>query len=206
MAVRVDVWSDFVCPWCFLVTFSLQELQENFGIEIVRHAYELRPHGSPPMPQEYRDYIDNVGHPRMVAVAREYYGIEIFAGPTGIESRKALIGAKYAEAQGKGPEYHDAVYRAYWQEGHSIDDVDVLVDIAQKQGMDAAAFRAALDSRELNILVNVDIDQARRYGISSVPALVFNNKYLVSGAQPYEALRDVVRQIQAEDGAAPAQV
>lgn len=202
MAVRIDVWSDFVCPWCFLVTISLQELSENFEIEIVRHAYELRPFGSPPMPQEYRDYIDNVGHPRMVAMAREYYGVEIFAGPTGIDSRKALIGAKYAEAQGKGPEYHDAVYRAYWLEGRSIDDGDVLAEIAQRLGMDGTAFRTALDSRELNVLVNVDIDQARRYGISSVPALVFNNKYLVNGAQPYDVLKDVVRQIQAEDGAA----
>jgi predicted DsbA family dithiol-disulfide isomerase len=202
MAVRIDVWSDFVCPWCFLVTISLKELSENFDTEIVRHAYELRPFGSPPMPQEYRDYIDNVGHPRMVEMAREYYGVEIFAGPTGIDSRKALIGAKYAESKGKGPEYHDAVYRAYWQEGRSIDDIDVLAEIAQKLGMDGAAFRAALDSRELNVLVNVDIDQARRYGITGVPALVFNNKYLVSGAQPYDVLKDVVKQIEAEDGAA----
>jgi predicted DsbA family dithiol-disulfide isomerase len=202
MTVRIDVWSDFVCPWCFLVTFSLKELSENYEVEIVRHAYELRPHGSPPMPQEYRDYIDQIGHPRMVQVAREYYGIEIFAGPTGINSRKALIGAKYAESQGKGPEYHDAVYRAYWQEGRSIDDADVLSEIAQKLGMDGAAFREALTSRELTILVNVDIDQARRYGINSVPALIFNNKYLVGGAQPYQVLRDVVKQIEAEDGAA----
>jgi predicted DsbA family dithiol-disulfide isomerase len=202
MPVRIDVWSDFVCPWCFLVTISLKELSENFDIEIVRHAYELRPSGSPPMPQEYREYIEKVGHPRMVQMAREYYGVEIFAGPTGIDSRKALIGAKYAESQGKGPEYHDAVYRAYWQEGQSIDDVEILAGIAQKLGMDGAAFREALNSRELNVLVNVDIDQAQRYGISSVPALIFNNKYLVSGAQPYDVLKDVVRQIQAEDGAA----
>jgi predicted DsbA family dithiol-disulfide isomerase len=50
----------------------------------------------------------------MEAIARQHYGIEMKQGPFGIDSRPALIGDKYAEAQGKGDAYHDAVFRAYW--------------------------------------------------------------------------------------------
>lgn len=134
----------------------------------------------------------------MHAMARELYGLEINEGPFGIDSRPALIGAKYAEAQGVGDAYHDAVFRAYWQEGKSIEDREVLGDIAQRVGMDRAAFLAALDEERWDEAVTADVYQAHQYGLTGVPALVFEHKYLVVGAQPYETLEQVVDKVQSE--------
>ena len=110
-----------------------------------------------------------------------------------------MIGAKYAEAQGVGPAYHDAVMRAYWLEAQSIEDLDVLAGIAVAIGLDRDGFLAALDDEEVEQTVLNDIAWAHTNGINGVPALVFQGKYLVSGAQPYDVLTKIVEQVQAEE-------
>ncbi len=135
----------------------------------------------------------------MMAMARERYGVEINSGPFGINSRPALIGAKYAEAQGKGEAYHAAMFRAYWQDARNIEDDQVMREVAESVGLDGAAFLAALSDPQLEQQVNADIQQAMQYGLSGVPALVFEEKYLVSGAQPYEVLLELIERIQSQD-------
>ncbi len=132
-------------------------------------------------------------------MAREQYGLELNRGPMGIHSRAALIGAKYAEAQGKGPQYHDAVFRAYWQRTNNIGDVDVLSEIAQSIGLEREALLAALQDQEYETQVEADIEEAYHYGLTGVPALIFGSRYLVSGAQPYEVLRQVVEKIESTE-------
>jgi len=199
-SLRVDVWSDFVCPWCFLASTSLTQLKESHDVEVVWRSYELRPKGSPPMPDAYRARIE-AAQPQLLLMARQHYGVELKSGPFGINSRVALIGDKYAESQGKGDAYHAATFRAYWQEGRNIEDRDVLRDIAQSVGLDAEKFSAALDEPMYEDAVVFDIEQAQEFGLSGVPALIFANKYLVSGAQPYDALVNIVQQVLARETA-----
>lgn len=192
--VRIDVWSDYNCPWCRLGTAGLEALQETEQVEIVWHSYELRPAGSPPMPPEYRARIEQ-GRAHLEQVARETYGIELKNQRMGVNSRPALIGAKYAESLGLGAAYHDRLMRAYWDEARDIGDMDELVRIAQEVGLDADAYRAALEDPAFIRQVDDDIRQAASSGISGVPAMVFAGKYLVSGAQPPEVLRQVTAKV-----------
>ncbi len=131
-------------------------------------------------------------------MAREQYGIEINAGPFGIDSRPALIGEQYAMTQGCGDAYHDAVADAYWLQAQPIDNRELLANIAASVGMERAAFLAALDAPEYTEAVDADIAWAHANEISGVPALVFDQKYLVMGAQPYTVLDQVLRQCQDE--------
>ena len=149
------------------------------------------------MPPEYLARI-KAGRPRLYQIARDNYGLEINPGPHGISSRDALIGAKFAEAQGKGPEYHAATLRAYWQRANDIGERVILGIIAQSIGLDETAFLAALDDPRYDQQVEADVEQAYQYGLTGVPALIFNHKYLVSGAQPYEVLTRVVDKVQSE--------
>jgi predicted DsbA family dithiol-disulfide isomerase len=130
-------------------------------------------------------------------MAREQYGVEINSGPFGIDSRPALIGEQYAATQGCGEAYHDAVADAYWLQAQSIDSREVLADIAEAVGLERAAFLAALDVPEYAEAVDAEIAWAQANGISGVPALVFGEKYLVVGAQPYPVLEQVLRQCEA---------
>lgn len=197
MSIKVDAWSDFVCPFCLLVAASLEKLQREYDLAVHWHAFELRPAGAAPMPPEYLKRIQ-ASRPMLERQAREHYGIEINPGPMGINSRPALIGEKYAQAQGVGKKYHDAIMKVYWQEAGSIDDLQLLQKQAVSVGLDGAQFRAALTKPEYNAAVDTDIALAREYGLDAVPALIFGGKFLVMGAQPYEVLKRAVEQAKKE--------
>lgn len=177
----------------------MKELEESHNVRVQWRSFELRPEGSPPISPEYRARIE-AARPRFEAMVRAQHGIEINAGPFGINSRPALIGAKYAEAEGAGEAYHEAVFRAYWEQGKRIDDLEVLANIAESVGLEREAFLQALEDPAYELAVTADIEQAYRYGLSAVPALVFEDKYLVVGAQPYEALVQVTEKVIEERG------
>jgi len=162
------------------------------------HAFELRPAGAPPLPAEYRERIE-ASRPQLYATARERYQREMNPGPFGIDSRPALVGEKYAEAMGCGAVFHDAVMHAYWADARDISDRNVLADLAEAVGMTRGDFLAALDDPVYDDRVQADVETARRYGLNGVPALIFDNKYLVSGAQPADVLRQVVARIMQEN-------
>ena len=197
MALHVDVWSDFVCPWCFLVSTSLEKLEESHGVTISWKAYELRPKGSPPMPAEYRARIE-AAQPRLLHMAKTQYGLELNGGEVGIDSRAAHIGMKYAETQGKGDAYHKRVFEAYWLEAENIADLDILAGLAEAVGLECEAFLASLNDKVLESEVETDQMQAYQYQLRGVPALIFENKYYIPGAQPYDELVGVVEQIERE--------
>jgi predicted DsbA family dithiol-disulfide isomerase len=176
------------------VASSLEKLKEEGRVAVHWRSYELRPAGSR-LPPEYRERILSA-RPRLYAIARERYGIEIHEGPFGINSRPALTGAKYAESQGKGDSYHMAVFRAYWRQALSIDKREVLARIAEDIGLDAGSFLAALDDKWLEAEVLADQEEAYAHGLTGVPALVFLRKYLVMGAQPYAVLKEIVERIE----------
>jgi predicted DsbA family dithiol-disulfide isomerase len=161
------------------------------------HSFELRPKGAPPIPPAYRARIE-AGRPQLYAMAREQYGVELNPGPFEFDSRPALIGAKYAERMGRGAEYHAAAMQAHWQQARRLDDPETLAAIAESVGLVRDGFLAALNDPELEAEVLADIAQAQAYGLTGVPALVFEHKYLIPGAQPYPALAQAVEQIQQE--------
>jgi predicted DsbA family dithiol-disulfide isomerase len=88
--------------------------------------------------------------------------------------------------------------RAYWQEACDISDLNVLQEIAQSVGLDTENFASKIKNPEYDAQVSADIDLANEYGLDGVPALVFAEKYLVMGAQPYSVLQQVVERVQAE--------
>ncbi len=187
MPVKLDIWSDYNCPWCFMASQSVAMLEASHGVEVEWHSYELRPKGSPPIPESYMKRIEET-RPRLAAMAQEQFGITLKPGRFGIDSRPALIGAKFAETQGKGNEYHKAVMSAYWEQGRDIEDIVVLEDIAVSLGLEGADFLASLKDRSYEALVDTDILTAQQMELSGVPALLFEHKYLIPGAQPYDEL------------------
>ena len=175
----------------------MEKLQENYDLAITWRSFQLRPAGSPPMPPEYRARIE-ASRPHFAERVREELGLELHTGPFEIDSRPSLILEKFFEAQGKGTEGHKAIQDAYWLQGRDIGKPEVLQELVQEVGLPTEHFDEVLHSFEYDAEVAKDIDLAHQYGLEGVPALVFNNKYLVSGAQPYDVLRKVVEKVQEE--------
>ena len=184
-----------------MVFFGLEKLKQNYDVNVSWHSYELRPTGSPPIPPEYLARIEQ-SRPAFVQRMQQEYGVEIKPGPFGINSRHSLIVEKYAEAQSAGSAFHDAAQRAYWVEGRDLSDHAVLRDLLEQAGLTPDQLDTALSDPRYEAEVDEDIAQAREFGLEGVPALVFNNKYLITGAQPYPMLARTVEQLLAETNSA----
>jgi predicted DsbA family dithiol-disulfide isomerase len=175
----------------------LDQLQQHYDVTLQWHSFQLRPPGSPPLPPEYRARIE-ASRPRLARQAHEQYGIEMHPGPLETDSHPALIAEKFAEAHGKGAEFHRAVMSAYWQQARTIDDLTTLKELATQVGLSADELEAALSLPQYEQAVEQDIRLAQEYGLEGVPALIFAEKYLVVGAQPYNVLKQVTERVLAE--------
>lgn len=177
----------------------LEQIQrDSTPVQVHWRSFELRPKDAPPPAPEYLALIQ-AKRPQLYSMARERYGLEMNPGPFGIDSRPALTGAKYAEEIGVGAAYQRAVMRAYWQEARDIGDRQVLAELAEDVGLVQGSFLAALSQERYRSEVDEDIATARAYGLNAVPAMVFADKYLVSGAQPLEVLQQVVAEVAAKE-------
>ena len=175
----------------------MEKLEKEYDVAVHWRSFELRPAGSPPISPQRRAQIE-ASRPLFQKRAHEQYGLDINAGPFGIDSRPALIAEKYAEAQGKGAAFHAALMQAYWQQARSIDDRAVLKEIAEQVGLNTENFDDVLANPAYDAAVSADVDLAHEYGLSGVPALVFDDRYLVVGAQPYDVLKQVVEKVREE--------
>jgi predicted DsbA family dithiol-disulfide isomerase len=106
-------------------------------------------------------------------------------------SRLAQELGKWADTQPGGGALHDALYRAYFVEARNIGDPDILVEIAEKVGLDPVEARKVLDERRFKDAVDADWQKSASYGVTGVPTFVAA-RYGVVGAQPYEALAQLV--------------
>jgi len=179
----------------------LERLKESHGVTIEWLAYELRPQGSPPMPEAYKARIKAM-RPQFEAMAQEQYGLTINQGRFGAWSRPALIVSKYAEAEGKGEAFHQAMFQAYWQNEQDLESLDVISDVMKSVGLLDAEIQEIIDDEDYIKQVDEDILLSQQLQISGVPALLFNDKYFVNGAQPYDELArlvDYIRKRESED-------
>jgi predicted DsbA family dithiol-disulfide isomerase len=106
-------------------------------------------------------------------------------------SRLAQELAKWAESEGKGEEFHRAVFRAYFVDGKNIAMADELARLAESVGLPAQEARQAVLSRRLRQAVDADWERSRALGIDAVPTFIFSSRRIV-GFQPYEALAELV--------------
>jgi predicted DsbA family dithiol-disulfide isomerase len=170
--IRVDVWSDYVCPYCYLQLPALHRLKEEFGdaLEVVWRAFELRPEPNPTL-DPAGVYLRTTWERSVYPMARER-GMDIRLPPVQPRSRKAFEATAWAKTQGRFDEMHEALFRAFFVEGRDIGATDVLLDVAESIGLAAEPLRTALEERIFAAEVSEDQRLAREFGISGVPIML----------------------------------
>jgi predicted DsbA family dithiol-disulfide isomerase len=106
-------------------------------------------------------------------------------------SRLAQELASWAVSQPGGEAIHDALFRAYFVDGKNIGEPETLLQISRELGLDEARAREVIEKRTHKAAVDADWDKSRQYGVTGVPTYVFGDRGVV-GAQPYEALEELV--------------
>lgn len=214
-AIKIDVWSDIACPWCYIGKRNLEKgLAETASdadapaVEVTYHSFEL----SPDTPVDFEgDELDFLaGHKGMPRerVSEMLENVTGVAANAGLEYRFDLLQhtntvkahelLHFAKAQGAQLPMAERLMAAYFTEGRHVGRVDDLVDLAGEAGLDADAAREALESGQYLPAVRADQAQAQAYGIQGVPFFVIDGKYGVSGAQPPEAFAQSARQVWGE--------
>jgi predicted DsbA family dithiol-disulfide isomerase len=109
-----------------------------------------------------------------------------------INSRRALGAAEFAREHGKFAEMHLALLKAHWEGTGRLENIDDLVQIGAGLGLDATELQKAIEENRYAALIDANRREAESVGINAIPAHIFGRRYLVMGAQPYEAFKDVL--------------
>ncbi len=200
-AVRIDVWDDYVCPFCFLAQPMLARIEEVFAgqLEIHSRAFELRPDPEPTLDPK-GDYLRDIWARSVYPMAQEQ-GLRIHLPPVQPRSRLAHELTAFARTRNKGVEVHHALFEAFFQEGEDIGKVDVLVQIAANAGLDEDLVRRALTQNTFRAGVLADEQLAAKLRISGVPSLAiraFNapieEALILRGVQPFKTVHGVLEE------------
>ena len=187
-AVPVVVFSDFTCPFCHVTEAALRRLQDE-GLAAPRYAaFELYPAPAPLGTPSAADV-------RAAQPLARVLGVALNVPPSLSRTRKAHEAAKLAEQKGVGRAMREALFAAYFGNGRDVGRIDVLVELGTALGLDATELKVVLDVDTFSGAVDADRALAARIGIAAVPALVVGggaDAELVSGAQPYAALREML--------------
>ncbi|SEQ43765.1 Predicted dithiol-disulfide isomerase, DsbA family [Microlunatus flavus] len=208
--MKVDIWSDVQCPWCYIGKRKFEAGVAQFGddVEVEYHSFELAPdtpvdyEGSPleylserkglPVAQVH-EMLDRVtGIAASVGLDFDYGHVH----QTNTVKAHELI--HFAKSKGRQLDMKERLLKAYFVEGRHVGHIAGLADLAAEIGLDRAEVVAALEAETFLGDVKADVAQAAAYGIRGVPFFVIDGKYGVSGAQEPGTFTEVLQQVRAE--------
>lgn len=206
--MNVTIWSDFVCPFCYIgeahLAKALAELDFGDQVEIEYKSFLLNPEATYVEGKNYLESLsDEKGMPieqakemtqRVVDMAQSA-GLTIdFEQAKNAPTQDAHRVFQYAKEQGKGTQFFARFYKAFFTEGENLGEADAIVRLAKEVGLEEGAVRSILASQDYQEAFHADIQQAQMIGVQGVPFFVLANKYAVSGAQPTELFKQALTQ------------
>ena len=211
--MKIEVWSDYVCPFCYIGKRRLEEALKQTGLgekaEVVFKAFELDPQ-SPATSDETMQEVLAKKFGKSIDEAKEMTdNVEVQAKTVGLDydygkmtpanTFNAHRLAKLAEQQGVGAEMSERLLKAYFIDGEKIGMEEVLLKIAEEVGLSRDRANEVLAGDEFADEVRNDIAEAGQIGVRGVPFFVINRKYAISGAQPTEAFAEALTKVAAEE-------
>jgi predicted DsbA family dithiol-disulfide isomerase len=215
--MRIDIWSDYACPFCYIgkrrLEHALSQFPDRDKVEVVFRSFQLDPNARTDETRDIHDILAaKYGMTRDKAkatnaqLAEQAQGVGLEFNFDTVQSTNTFDGHRlshYASTKGKAPQMTERLLRAYFTDSLNLGDRKVLAELAAEIGLDQAETAAVLESDAYADQVNADIDAARLLNITGVPFFVFNNKYAVSGAQPGPVFTEVLDTVWAEEQNAP---
>ena len=199
--MHIDIWSDVVCPWCYLGKRRLEKALASFegrgDVTIAHRSFQLdptRPKGETTsrrtmLMSKYRLTEDRVREmdrnmeTMAAAEGLEYHLTEKGQSGNTLDAHRVV---HLAASHDREDQMLERLYKAYFTDQRSIFDVESLVSLAVDEGLDATEVREALESDHYVDAVRRDLEEARMLGVTGVPFFVIDGRYGISGAQATE--------------------
>ena len=199
---KIDVWSDYVCPFCYLQLPILDQLRQAYGqrMEVNWHAFELRPEPVSALDPN-ADFLRAMWS-RAVLPLAEKRNVVMKMPTVQPRSRKVLEAAAFARSTGRFDAFHKRVYEAYFEQGHDIGHVPTLIELGGAAGLDADALQQALDGGLHAEEVSADQRLAASLGLRAVPVLLLRKPEqsleqakVFHGTLPFERVQQEVERL-----------
>ena len=209
MSIHVEIWSDVMCPFCYIGKRKFEQALEQFpgkdAVEVEWKSFQLNPDMKTEPSKSINEYLaEHKGislarakemNERVTAMAAEV-GLTYDLGRAVVaNSFDAHRLSHFAKKHGRQDAVEERLFKAYFTEGKNTADHGTLVSLAVEAGLNAEEVRAMLAGTEFSDDVNRDIYEASQVGARGVPFFVFDNKYAVSGAQPSELFLQVLNKV-----------
>lgn len=203
--MHIEIWSDVVCPWCFIGKRRLERALAASGVTdavITHRAFQLDPSATTEgrrtvdvLAAKYG--LDEAGVMQMMGQVTEvaasegldYRLLDGISGNTVLAHRLLL----WAQEQGRAQELLELLYSAYFESAEPVFTLDQLLPYVTQAGLDAAAARISMESDAYSAEVESDAELARAFGANGVPFFVFDRKFGISGAQPFEVFVETIK-------------
>lgn len=209
--MRVDIWSDLVCPWCYVGKRRFEKALARFDnrdeVQVVHRSFQLNPAAPRGTTSSRREMLMRKYRRSAEQVVDMDAQMTQTAAAEGLEFNLegTLTGNTFdahqlvhlAHARGLQDAVVERLFRAYFTEQRSLFDPQTLVDLGADAGLDRDEAAAALGDNRYAAGVDADIETAHRLDVSGVPFYVINDRYGVSGAQAPETFLDVFQQVAA---------
>lgn len=195
--MKVEIWSDIMCPFCFIGKRKFENAMAQFAgkeqIELVWKSYQLQPDLKTDTTLNISEHLAEVKGLTKEQANKMYQQLIETAKSVGLEFNvdkivvantfKAQNLVHFAKAQGKQNEMEESLFKAYFTDGENVDDIAVLINLAQNAGINIDGLKKVLENESFAENVRNDINEAKQIGVRGVPFFVFDRKYAVSGAQ-----------------------
>ena len=212
--IKVDIWSDVQCPWCYIGKRKFEAGAAEFAaqgggaVEVEYHSFELAPDTPVDFDGSPADYLaQRKGLPmdqveqmleRVTGIAKDVgldYDYDHVHQTNTVISHELI---HFAKGKGRQLEMKERLLEAYFIKGEHVGRIPDLVGMAVELGLDRAEVTEALESHRYLPDVKADMALAREYGIQAVPFFMIDGKYGVSGAQEAHTFANVLTQVQTE--------
>lgn len=211
--MKVEIWSDFTCPFCYLgkrkFELALEQFPNKADIQIEYVSYQLDPNINDQSNKTVYDmlmekYGQSFEQVKMMTDQIADQGKEIglafhFDKMKHVNTLHAHRLVKLAKKHGKDKELVDLIFKSYFTEGKQIDNKQILIDLAEQLKFDIAEVDETLSMNCYTKAVKNDLETAMEIGIQGVPFFIFNEKYAISGAQSVEVFLQALEEIWEEN-------
>ncbi|WP_223699908.1 DsbA family oxidoreductase [Sutcliffiella deserti] len=215
--MKIEIWSDFVCPFCYIGKRRLEEALEKFPhkdkVDIHFKSFELDPNAKRNTDLSIHEILAKKYGMSVAEAKKMGEGVATQAAAVGLKfdfdhniptnTFDAHRLAKYAETKGKGPEVTERLLQSYFTDSKHIGDVNYLIELAADLGLNGGEVEDVLNGNQFEQDVRNDELEAREIGVQGVPFFVLNSKYAISGAQPVEVFVDALNKVWDEENSKP---
>lgn len=199
MAINVTVYSDYICPYCYVGMGTLEKLQEKYDLNITWKGLEIHPE-TPDEGMPLQEFFKGMDLESAMGALKErakelglpFGDLKLLAN-----SNYALQAAEYAREAGKLDEFHPAMMNAYFAETRNIGELSVIMEVAKEVGLDLLKLEEALVTDKYDETLMQDLAAAQQWGVSGTPTMIIEDQYKVVGAQPLDVLDQFFEELDA---------